>query len=120
MRTFRQYPSQEYLHSIYSYNEEEGLFYKKSDNSPVYGGKHTCGYRQIMYKGRYYLYHRMVWTYHNGDIQVHAHVDHLNGIRDDNRIENIRLCSGESENNQNKAIYRNNTSGYTEIGRAHV
>jgi hypothetical protein len=38
-------------------------------------------------------------------------IDHINGQRSDNRIENLRECS-YSQNHGNKRMNRNNTSGY--------
>lgn len=41
-------------------------------------------------------------------------VDHINRNRQDNRLENLRWCS-HTENNKNRSIGKNNTSGYKQI-----
>lgn len=38
-------------------------------------------------------------------------VDHINGVRDDNRIENLRVAD-RSQNNMNYHLPKDNTSGY--------
>lgn len=51
---------------------------------------------------------------HNGPIPEGYEIDHMNGIRSDNRIENLRLVS-RSINNKNKKMQSNNTSGFTGV-----
>ena len=68
------------------------------------------GYRVIKIFGKAYKEHHIVWLYHYGYLPKHQ-IDHINRIRDDNRIENIRECSN-AENNQNRGISPLNTSGY--------
>lgn len=62
------------------------------------GTKHHRGYIAIRYSGRFYLAHRIVWLY------VYGYwpnvTDHINRIRDDNRICNLRDVT-QSENMQN-------------------
>ena len=41
-------------------------------------------------------------------------IDHINRIKTDNRIENLRLVT-KSQNNQNTSKQMNNTSGYKNI-----
>jgi len=53
--------------------------------------------------------HRVVWALHYGK-WPEADIDHINGNRSDNRIENLRDVS-RAENCKNQGIPKNNTSG---------
>lgn len=77
------------------------------------GSYHTKGYRVIGFEGKNYKEHRLVWFYHTRkwpDDQI----DHINRIKDDNRIENLRECT-TSQNCQNRKKQINNTSGHTGV-----
>ena len=56
-----------------------------------------------------YREHRLIYLYHYGCIP--DILDHINGVRDDNRIENLR-ASSHSDNGKNRGSNRNNTSGH--------
>jgi len=56
------------------------------------------------------LEHRAIWAMHNGDWPTQV-IDHINGDRSDNRIENLREAS-MSNNQHNRPIQKNNTSGF--------
>ncbi|EPB0644622.1 HNH endonuclease signature motif containing protein [Salmonella enterica subsp. enterica] len=56
------------------------------------------GYRKIGYKtdegkNKTYPEHRLIYQMHYGLIPDDVQVDHINRIRDDNRIENLRLAT---------------------------
>ena len=56
--------------------------------------KRESGYRRVRVGGGKIMYeHRIVWEMHNGAIPEGMQVDHINGIRDDNRIENLQLLT---------------------------
>ena len=68
------------------------------------------GHIAIRRDGRTRYLHRLVWEHFNGPIPTDKQIDHINGVRTDNRIENLRIVS-PVENNRNLARYCNNTSG---------
>lgn len=69
------------------------------------------GYVNIAIDGKPYLAHRLAWFYENGKPPV-GEIDHVNGVKDDNRISNLRDVS-RSENKQNlRKANKDNTSGY--------
>ena len=70
--------------------------------------KHNKGYLATRIHGKAYLVHHVVWIMHNGPIPDGLEIDHFNGIRTDNRIENLRVMT-RKENSQNtrhsKGVY---------------
>lgn len=48
------------------------------------------GYRQVRSDGVIYPEHRLIFMLHHGFVP--KQIDHINCVRDDNRIENLRPC----------------------------
>ena len=67
------------------------------------------GYRIIAVDEREYAAHRLAWFYHYGT-WPDEFIDHINGLRDDNRISNLRIAT-RSQNMANRSKQSNNTSG---------
>ena len=55
-------------------------------------------------RGKYYYEHRLIWLYHYGEWPKEC-IDHINGIKDDNRIENLREATKQQNNFNRKSNY---------------
>ena len=94
---------EEYLLSTYRYDEETGKLINKKWNREYPGMIHWTGYVYVWvyFRGeRFRLWkHRLVFFLVYG--RFPKEIDHINGIKTDNRIENLREVSG-SENCQKR------------------
>ncbi len=130
--TIAELPSVDELRSLFRYDPETGdIFWAARDKSmticgrPVnttrlnawnsrLAGKETHrtlrhGYRTICLDSKGYQAHRLVYALYHG-YWPDKDIDHINGNRADNRIENLRDVS-RSTNSKNGRRRRNNTSG---------
>jgi hypothetical protein len=107
----------ERLRELLHYDPETGVFtWKVTLSRRAVAGKTAGafaslkGYTPISVLNVKYLAHRLAWFYVYG-VWPSEDVDHINRVRSDNRITNLRLAS-RTENSQNAGLKRNNTSGY--------
>lgn len=54
--------------------------------------------------------HRIIWEIFNGEVPEKFQIDHIDGERHNNRIENLRVVSG-AVNARNQKLRKDNTSG---------
>jgi hypothetical protein len=107
---------QQELKQLLVYDSNTGIFTWKTSLNPkikigsVAGHKDNKGYIRIKLNGKSYKAHRLAWLYVYGLWPVNI-VDHINNIKDDNRILNLREAS-DSENQYNSLLRKSNTSGF--------
>lgn len=77
----------------------------------IAGNKNYKGYIIIEHKNKAHRAHRIIWNMFRGPIPDNMEIDHINGIRDDNRLVNLRLAT-RSQNASNSKRSIRNTSGY--------
>jgi hypothetical protein len=106
----------EYLIKHYDYDKELGILIHKTKKKGRYGAVgskvgslHHTGYVTVRIKGKQYQAHRLIWMFCNGAMPK-GEIDHINHIKSDNRIENLRDVSLR-ENSLNQSVRSDNTSG---------
>lgn len=104
----------EKIKSSIDYDPVTGLFNRKKHGCDWYGGiKHNQGYFSLSINRKKYLAHRVAWLLMTGS-WPNKQIDHINGVRSDNRFVNLREVS-HSENQQNMKKSKSNTSGITGV-----
>lgn len=107
--------TQERLRQLLDYDPETGLFRWKNPTSvrvkvgDVADTLNSEGYLRVGIDGKRYRAHRLAHLYMTGEFPEND-VDHINGIRTDNRWSNLRPAT-RSQNLMNHPRKSNNTSG---------
>ena len=67
----------------------------------VGGVDKKLGYVRLTINNSHYSAHRVIWVWHFGGISDGLQIDHINGDRSDNHIDNLRLVT-QQENTWNR------------------
>jgi hypothetical protein len=119
-------PSLELINSTLSYDPNSGVLTWKRRPLKFFKDARACNTWNAIYPGRvagtltrgyirinvslvFYDAHRLGWLIMYGEWP--EEIDHINGIRTDNRIENLRKAT-RAQNCQNLSIRKSNTSGF--------
>lgn len=98
------------LKSLLTYDPDTGVFTRNGKRA---GYSHHGGYRYVGIDGEKIIEHRLAWFYVYG-VWPSADLDHINRVRNDNRIANLREAT-RAVNCQNQPLRRSNKSGRTGV-----
>ena len=108
-------PSHNQVRETFNYDPATGHFYWRVTLSnralagSLAGTKQVNGYIYIRFDGKMILAHRLAWFYIHG-VWPKDLIDHINGNRADNRLQNLREAS-LSQNAANGKVRSTNSSG---------
>jgi len=123
--TAKDLPTIDCLRKRLRYEPETGkLFWRDCEDMPrrwigrwalqeAFTAKDKSGYKIGAVSYKTLKAHRVAWAIHYGEWPS-DHIDHINGITDDNRIVNLRVVTNQ-ENMRNKSMRLSNTSGFTGV-----
>lgn len=117
--TPKQMPPQDTLRALFDYDADTGvLTWRAVKFSRIPSGTEAgCidregvkGYRKVRINYVRYYVHRVIWCWMYGEIPSGTEIDHLNGVKSDNRLSNLRAATSE-QNKWNRAATRTSKTG---------
>lgn len=110
------------LAQLFDYIPETGEFIRKITAGgevagTVAGSLNDQGYVKLNIDRQLFAGHRLAWVWMFGTWPKNE-IDHINGIRNDNRIANLREAT-ITQQCRNSKKYKNNTSGYKGVNWSH-
>jgi hypothetical protein len=114
--------TQQILWEWFDYNPQTGdLTWAKRPATRVHvgdvaGAINGSGYRVIEFRGKSYPAHRVIWFYMNGAWPPEM-IDHINGNRADNRIDNLRAVDAKANAENQLRPQRNNKCGLMGVSK---
>ena len=106
--------TQERLQHLFTYDAINGLLIRnfkvgKAEAGTSSSAKDRDGYHVVGIDSKLYRTHRVIWMYVHGSFPE-GYLDHINRIKIDNRIENLREVS-KAQSRENIGVSHNNKSG---------
>ena len=88
------------------YCPDTGLFFRSANPTKQIGSVAKNGYIVFSHKGKLVYAHRIAWHIVHGFVPP-KHIDHINRVKTDNRIINLRLAD-DLINNRNRSLANKN------------
>ena len=101
-------PPEAVLHKLFHYNSVTGELRRRRSGKLI-NVNTSHGYRSTRLNNEVHRAHRIIWKMVTGDCPEGS-IDHINGDRGDNRIDNLRVVTHQ-ENLKNQKLRKTNTSG---------
>lgn len=106
----------------FTYDREAGVLYWKERTDNTFRCKYVAGssegtkdgYSYVMFMGKVHPTHRIIMLLCYGHIPDNAEIDHINHVRDDNRLVNLRFVT-KSGNRRNQSVSSKSTTGVTGV-----
>lgn len=114
-------PTRERVCEVLNYDHMTGVFTWRAKNRRVFAGdiagwvEMPSGHRRLGLDGWRYFEHQIAWLLMHNEWPCRD-IDHINGVRADNRIANLRLAT-PSQNQANAKKFSTNTSGYKGVSK---
>lgn len=113
------FPPIEVLKHYFRVDEHSRLQRRTARHGWVIASKLMKGqrYYSVGFEGKRYPAHRIIWAMHHGR-EPDGVIDHINGKKWDNRIENLRDVT-HAQNSWNIVRNRVGASGYLNVSKVH-
>jgi hypothetical protein len=113
--------SQERLKELLHYDAETGVFtWLQRRGGSLKGDKagnlNVTGYIHIYVDGSPYKAHRLAWLYEAGEFPP-GFIDHINGVRDDNRLCNLRPVTNQENVCNIRGVRSDSKTGILGVSR---
>ena len=103
----------ERLLELYNYDKKNGQLISKRTKRPI-SRLTTRGYLVARVDDSDWFVHRLIWLLEGNELPQDSeelNIDHINQIKTDNRIENLRVVT-KLDNLRNRPTRKDNTTGY--------
>lgn len=119
---FKNMITQENAKDIFNCDTSTGLLSwkispgRKVKAGDIAGGLNGHGYRQVQVGKKLYMEHRLIWLWVYGSWPKQG-LDHINGIKTDNRIENLREATIQINQQNLRKAQTNNKTGFLGVSK---